>query len=970
MMAQSANRPPTPEGGEPQTLVLGPELRPFAGDESTAVHALGGDAQDQLATLVSRRSKANGFPTVPGYELLEELGRGGNGIVFKARHRELDRLVALKMLRLADIGDVESVSRFRSEAEAVARLQHPNIVQIHEVMESAGGPLFALEYLDGGDLSRKLAGRPQPAQPAARLLELVARAVDHAHQQGIVHRDLKPANVLLGADGTPKITDFGIAKQLMADSHLTRTGEIIGTPSYMAPEQAAGQTRTLSATVDVYSLGAILYEMLTGRAPFLAPTAVDTLLLVRFEEPVSPRRLQPSVPVEVETICLKCLHKDPARRYASALELADDLRHFQRGEPIRARPPSGLTRLREWARRRPARAALIVGTVLAFVGLLGASGWYNSVLLEEIADADAGREQAVVAQAHAERRGQDVDRQCQELTKALAAAKLVRRQADQRRQEVEQALAAARLAQENDGAARLDAEQHTAEARKAMDSMLTRLAEAYLRHVPAMDKVRRALLEDALAYYQGLAMVKGTDAKTRQAAADAAWRVGKIQQELGHFGPAEKAYRDALHLHKKLHEDFPDELRYRADLASCYFDLCLLQGLYGRLQEAEGSCREALKLWRGLADEDSDNEGYASRVAETLHRLALQLRFTGRLKDAEEALRDGKQHYEALLEGGTPDVQYQARYAWLLADLAALLDYTQRPKEAEPLARKAFDLQDRLFRDYPEEITHQHKLAVTCCILGLTLDNLHRYRDAEKVLRLGVDLLEKLTTDYPSLPDYRSDLARCVNNLGIALLGLGQRDDGERAYRKVIEIRRQLVKEFPKVPDYLSDLGGTLNNLAISCRVRGDHAEARKLLLEAIDFQLAALKANPRHPTYKYFLRNHYANITRVFLDLKDHAEAARAAALICDLYPDKADDLYLSAAFTAKCCTLASTDEKLTADQRTDHLKRYGEAAVDHLRRALRCGLRDPRRLTTDPAFESLRQREDFQKLLRDFDL
>jgi WD40 repeat protein len=307
------------------------------------------------------------LPAVPGYEVLGLLGQGGMGVVYRGRHVRLGRVVALKMIRDSGFASPDGVNRFRAEAEAVARLQHPNIVQIYEVGEHAGRPYCALEFVDGGSLADRLAHTPQPARYAAAVVQALARAVHHAHQQGIVHRDLKPANVLLTRQGTPKVTDFGLVKRLDDASGQTATGAILGTPSYMAPEQAAGRTRDIGPRVDVYALGAILYEMLTGRPPFSGSSALDTLEQVRSREPVPPRQLNPAAPHDLETICLKCLQKDPARRYGNGDELANDLRRFLGGEPIEARPVGRAERLWRWARRNPAVAGLAVTVVLALL---------------------------------------------------------------------------------------------------------------------------------------------------------------------------------------------------------------------------------------------------------------------------------------------------------------------------------------------------------------------------------------------------------------------------------------------------------------------------------------------------------------------------------------------------------------------------------------------------------------------------
>jgi serine/threonine protein kinase len=287
---------------------------------------------------------------VPGYQILGELGRSGMGVVYKARHLRLDRVVALKMVLVGGHAGQEELARFRTEAEAVARLRHPGVVQIYDFGDHEGLPYLALEYCEGGSLATKVNGTPLPPRQAATLVEQVARAVDAAHQQKVIHRDLKPANVLLAEDGTPKVTDFGLAKKL-DQAGQTVTGAIMGTPSYMAPEQASGRNRDVGPATDVYSLGAILYELLTGRPPFKAVTVIDTLALVLNEEPIPPARFHPRLPRDMATICLKCLEKRPEKRYDDAQALADDLRRFLDSKPILARPPSTLERFGLWCHR-------------------------------------------------------------------------------------------------------------------------------------------------------------------------------------------------------------------------------------------------------------------------------------------------------------------------------------------------------------------------------------------------------------------------------------------------------------------------------------------------------------------------------------------------------------------------------------------------------------------------------------------
>ena len=315
------------------------------------------------------------LPRISGYEVQAILGHGGMGVVYRARHLRLDRAVALKMLLAGPYARPEDRERFQREARAVAALHHPNIVQVYDVGEVDGRPYFTMELVEGANLADQFRGVPQPARQAAALVATLAETMHAAHLSGIVHRDLKPANILLDRDRTPKVTDFGLARRLEGDGALTQSGVPMGTPSYMAPEQARGEKGAVVPATDVYALGAILYEMLTGRPPFRAETSSGTLLQVLHDDPVPPSRLNPGVPRDLATICVKCLSKEPQRRYASAAALAEDLGRFLRGESIAARPAGPLERLARWARRSPARAALLAAAVLVALTASGGAGW-------------------------------------------------------------------------------------------------------------------------------------------------------------------------------------------------------------------------------------------------------------------------------------------------------------------------------------------------------------------------------------------------------------------------------------------------------------------------------------------------------------------------------------------------------------------------------------------------------------------
>ncbi len=366
--------------------------------------------------------RASGSIAVPGYEIEVVLGRGGMGVVYRARHLALKRTVALKMVLAGGHAGPRELARFRIEAEAVARLQHPNIVQIHEVGEGGGHAYLALEFVEGGNLAGKLDGKAMPARDAARLVEALARAMQLAHSRNVVHRDLKPANILLTTDGTPKITDFGLARQLDSDSGETQAGAVMGTPSYMAPEQASGYAHEAGPAADIYALGAILYACLAGRPPFQGRTVVETLDQVRTQPPVAPSRWHGGVPLDLETICLKCLCKEPEKRYASAAELADDLVRYQHGEPIRARPVGRVERGVKWVKRNPLVAGAVLAMVLGLPIGIGVSTWQAVRATQASSAARAAEARADEKRREAEQQRQRADESQQRSRRLLYAA--------------------------------------------------------------------------------------------------------------------------------------------------------------------------------------------------------------------------------------------------------------------------------------------------------------------------------------------------------------------------------------------------------------------------------------------------------------------------------------------------------------------------------------------------------------------
>jgi serine/threonine-protein kinase len=479
----------------------------------------------------ARAAEERPLPKIDGYEILGELGRGGMGVVYRAREVLLNRPCALKMILAGAHADEEATLRFMGEAEAVARLQHPNVVQIYHIGQSGGLPFFELEYLDGGSLEKRLDGTPWAPRTAAALVESLTRGVAEAHRLGIVHRDLKPGNVLLAADGTPKITDFGLAKSLTNESGLTRTDSILGSPEYMAPEQAEGKAKEVRAAADIYALGAMFYELLTGRPPFRGVSILQTLEQAKTTEPVPPSRLVPGLPSDVETIALKCLQKDAGKRYESATGLADDLARFLNGEPIVARPVGAIERGWRWCRRNPVVASL-AGALTAILLLATAASLVAY-----------GRMRHLASREHSAR---------------LTAV---------------QEMQAAQQARVQEAVERRRAEMNFQKAREAVDGYLTAVSESQLLNVPGLQPLRGQLLDSALRFYQDFLKARRDDPTLRAELAATHARVGRIQAELGATEEARRALKAAVAAYEAAIANDPQDMSLRAALADTWQSL-------------------------------------------------------------------------------------------------------------------------------------------------------------------------------------------------------------------------------------------------------------------------------------------------------------------------------------------------------------------------------------------------------------
>ncbi len=665
------------------------------------------------------------------YEIVREIARGGMGVVYQARQTSLNRMVALKMILAGQLADATEVKRFYTEAEAAATLDHPGIVPIFEVGQHESQHYFSMGYVAGQSLIKRIAFWLLPvrnsfdAREAAELIGRVSEAIEYAHRQGVIHRDLKPANILLDQSGSPRVTDFGLAKKVSRDSGLTGSGQIMGTPSYMPPEQAGGERGDVGPAADVYALGATLYCLLTGRPPFQAASVMDTVLQVLSDDPVPPRRLNAAVPRDLETICLKCLEKQPVRRYPSAAALGADLGRYLAGEPILARPVSVLKRAGKWARRNPAVAGLAASLALAM--LIG----FAAVTYQWLR-AESARRTADSLRILAEDRRQDADRR------------------------------------------RVEAEANFALASNAVDDFHTSVSQSRLREIPGLSSLRRELLGSARAFYDEFLRRKGDDPGLRLGLAAAQLRVAKISAELdGPTGP-ESAFRQALASHQALARDHPADAGVRSALADCLHGLALAlskdppprklleQALQIRVELSQAAPQDPqLKL--ALARVEID-------LAKEIHRAGFPREALGwyeRARDIEEELvRNRPDDHERLFTLGDT-----------LGRMALMLDQVENPAEASSLRREAIEYLREARKKAPWAHSYGQLLANLFDAETATQRALKNSTGALAALEQAVALRQALALENPDVSAVQTDLITSIRSLLEALESSGRAAD-------------------------------------------------------------------------------------------------------------------------------------------------------------------------------------------------
>jgi serine/threonine-protein kinase len=874
------------------------------------------DATVEVPKSPSRRS-VHEVVSVPGYEILGILGRGGMGVVYKAKHLKLKRTVALKMVLAGGHASEGDLARFYIEAEAVAQLQHPNIVQVFEISEQSGLPFFALEYVEGGSLSKKLDGRPQPPSEAARMVQTLAEAMGYAHLHGIIHRDLKPANILLTSDGQPKITDFGLAKRLEEDSGQTKSGTLMGTPNYMAPEQARGDTKDVGPLSDVYAMGVILYQMLTGRTPFVGTSILDTIQQVRNLEPVPPSRLQPKVPADLETICLKCLQKEPQKRYASADDLAQDLRFFLSGEPIRARPVGGVERLWRWCRRNPK----VAGLSAAVLALLVTVAITSSVMAVRISFEHA---QAVAAGKLAAEKARD-----EEVARHLAE----KNEED------------ARLAQKAaDANAKLAGQQR----KLALDTLYQTVTkvEEKLRDRADMHDLRKDVLEMAMSGFDQVSRTTENAALIDRSMAIAYQRLADIYLQVGRTQDALRQFESCLSNFEKLAAAEPDNDWNRWNAALSHDKIGdVIRQTGGNLAAARDHYLKSLALREELAANPRKSEPTPLTAVQRQQALAISQAKLGSLAVLAGDPATGRDHFLKAL-GVSEQVLKIAEEEYQAAKKATAAAGGPPPNALQDAAK--LRLQSR------------QSLAGSYFILA---DVSFRLRDATAAYdyyEKSLAIRQKLADEDPQSVRARRDVAAASAAVGDVYLQLARPERALDLYKTAHIFHESLAKKDKENAEVLAGLSTSFYRLATAKLYLKDAAGADSDYAESLRLREMLAKTDQASVTHKSGMMLAYARLGR-------HAESAKIAQELADKGPKDASMLFRAAcgfALSADGVVHGKAPEEVT-DADRELQKRYAESAIAALNQAVALGYKDVIALELDPDLLPLQAYPAYQELV-----
>jgi serine/threonine protein kinase/tetratricopeptide (TPR) repeat protein len=956
-----------------------------------------------LVTTADERSSGAGPGTVIGpYKLLQQIGEGGMGTVFLAEQTQpVQRKVALKIIK-PGLDSRQVIARFEAERQALALMDHPNVAKVLDAgTTDTNRPYFVMELVKGVPITDYCDDHHLTPRQRLELFIPVCQAVQHAHQKGIIHRDLKPSNVLIALyDGkpVPKVIDFGVAKaagpKLTDKTLFTEIGSVVGTLEYMSPEQAELNQLDVDTRSDVYSLGVLLYELLTGTTPLerrrLKHAALlEVLRLIREEESpkpstrlstaeglpsiaanrgTEPKKLSGLMRGELDWIVLKCLEKDRDRRYETASSFALDIQRYLADEPVRACPPSARYRLRKFVRRNqgPAIAASVILLCLV-AGIIGTS----LGLVWAVSERDE-KARALVA----------------ETTERMAK---------------EQALAAEKLARDR--------------AMDALRAMTDDVVETQMARGATLTAENKEFLRKVIGLYEGFAAIAVADVEGRAVRAEGQFRVGLMLDRLGELKDAEKAYSAALALYKHLAADVPTRSFFREGIARSHVNLGILFKETGRTKDAEGAYAAAVPLREQLAAEFPNQPEYRRALAQTHGNLGTLFMATGRLKEAEAQDRAALGLYKQLVadfpalselrqelalvhdnlgqlfaDMGLAQDAVGAHAAGILVQKQLIADFPTRPEFRRELARSHFNLgrlhrsagsgqeaeadfaaalavQKQLAADFPSQPDYRYDLARSHNALGASYHARGQLTGAETAMRAALDPTRQLATDFPTRTVFRLEVAAINTNLGCVIEDLNRPKEAEQHYVTAIALYQKLTTDVPDQPDYRNGLASALGNLAFFRLRTGDFRAAKAGLLECLPHHEVVLKANPRDPTYRQFYRNTLLALVQANAGLGDPAAAKQFAHKLRDLGWDPPADAYDAACTLSLCIPIVQKNDKASQEDRDNQAALYGDEAMAMLRDAVAKGFKDTAHMKQDKDLDPLRGREDFKKLLAELE-
>ncbi len=784
---------------------------------------------------------------IPGYNILDKLGQGGMGAVYLAIDTYLGRRVAVKVVSNAALGSGSSLDRFYSEIQVAAKLKHPNIAQLYSAGETGNVPYFVMEYVDGTTLEDQIGNVPMVPQAAASILTILAKAIAYCHEQGIVHRDLKPSNILLDVNLNPKITDFGLAKAFESEISTTRTGEVLGTPAYMSPEQASGQTKLIGPATDVYGLGAILYHALTGRPPFNTPNAIQTIRQVIADDPISPRRLQKDIPRDLETICCKCLEKNPARRYATAALLADDLQRFIEERPINARSVSQWERALKWTRRRPALATLILLTALAIPATIGGLLFHTKTL-----NAALDREKEARAQVAVElQRSQRLSDQGSDLSLWLLNEHVWKTLRQMPGSTKVQNVVTDRV-REYLVASTPDMPSNSKYLRRFAHtlSLLAGSQGGEGQSNLGQSEKSLATYEKAIELFDRALTLEPTDSVAKKLKVKALLGMSEIQQILGRSIEGQRSLADAEKIFASISGDVSSDYRL------VYLDL--LQTKFGRAVE-DHQFERAFGLLDEIDKEIEQGPADSIEDKEVLHRKIWSIRMrgnvlllTGQLEQAQEAFEETLKLAQPSYEVDRNNPLELERYTGALVDLADVNSSLRRHEEALKQYLKALELRRRQVDQNPNDAMSMHNLAIVLSRVAGQYLQISKPEQQLEFTQETVGIREKLLDSQSSNLAYQRDLGTELIGLGGAYQANQDFENAIKSYDRALDIARKLTNsDRPTIANINliaeAQFGKSLTHFMMALNNYSDDAERRDdnnftLTMQSLDASLEAFK--------------------------------------------------------------------------------------------------------------------------------